>query len=239
LPAEQCGPYTEPCERPGSAKSGYNPQKTLSCFLLLRQYDVLVKFLYNMYYNIILLSDLSFQNGIIGLAEYIERREIAQWLSSGDDSLKDPRDPADERQFENAERSDEHPRQPSSLSGSSGGSTADDEDDELERWPRFLAFNKWVFTVGDRDCFPSVPYGHLYKKTNERLKLNPYTGRVFWEAHKEDPSLRLTRKEMKTLWNDPKFVEHCHEQVSFYSDFAREYDFPNARRGRYNFPRWR
>jgi len=192
-----------------------------------------------MYYHIQLLSDLSFQSGLIGLVEYIERREIAQWLDSDDDSLRDPRDPSDERQFEDVEPRDERPRQPVPPTGSSGGSAMEDEDDESDRWPRFLAFNKWVFTLGDRDCSPSVPHGHLHKKTNERPKLNPYTGRVFWDRHKEDLGLRLTRKEMKTLWSDSEFVEHCHEQVKFYSEFAREYDFPKAHRGRYNFPRWR
>lgn len=104
---------------------------------------------------------------------------------------------------------------------------------------RFVAFNKWVFTIGDADCFPSVPHGHLHKKTNPRPKLNPYTGRVFWDAHNENVSMRLTRAEMKSLWSDSSFVEHCREQVIHYTEFAPGYGFPNARRGKLHFPRWK
>ncbi|MCS2172637.1 hypothetical protein MUU46_20345 [Scandinavium sp. TWS1a] len=71
----------------------------------------------------------------------------------------------------------------------------------------FLAFNKWLFTVGDADCFPSVPHGHYKRKTKPWPKLNPYIGVVFSSMQTEDVSSRLTKKEMKLLWNESKFIE--------------------------------
>lgn len=36
------------------------------------------------------------------------------------------------------------------------------------------------------------------------------------------------RADMKTLWNDESFVEHCLQQVLWYSDFAPRYAFSSA-----------
>ena len=120
-----------------------------------------------MHQYIILLSDLSYEHGLIGIAEYKERREVAHWLSVDEQGQQDPRDSRHEepgrlREFDE-ERGD-------NRGGSGSGN--DPEEDPTDQWPRFLALNKWMFTAGDRDCYPSVPHGHLHRKTNEWPKLN-------------------------------------------------------------------
>ena len=121
----------------------------------------------------------------------------------------------------------------------SGSSVNGEDAEDKNHWPQFLAFNKWLFTLGDKDCYPSVPHGHLHKKTRGWPKLNPYTGRVFSDVHQEDVSSRLNKAAMKSLWNDSDFVEFCRKQVLWYSRFAPEYGFPGARFGKLHFPRWR
>lgn len=192
-----------------------------------------------MYNHIILLSDLSYTIGIIGLVEYNERLEISNWLNCSDNSLSDPRDCDDEHRVFDYERPHESPNKNSPSGSPIGSGSIEDEDEESDRWRRFLAFNKWVFTIGDADCYPSVPHGHLHNKNNPYPKLNPYTGKAFLKSRAEDVSLRLSRAEMKTLWSDSKFVQHCREQVIYYEQFAPAYGFPDARRGRHHFPRWR
>ncbi len=190
-----------------------------------------------MHHYIVLLSDLSYQLGLIGIAEYQERREIAYWLSMDVEGKIDPRSgrhEESERPRENDEIRENH----GALYTGDSGSTIATDDDPSHRWPQFLAFNKWMFTIGDRDCYPSVPHGHLHRKTNEWPKLNPYTGRVFVNVHDEDASCRLTKAEMKALWNGEDFVEHCRKQVLWYNDFAPDYEFPRARFGKLRFPSW-
>lgn len=188
-----------------------------------------------MHHYIVLLSDLSYQLGLIGIAEYEERSEIAYWLSTKGEGKLDPRrgrhdEPERPRENDGIGEMDGAQRQ--------GGFGSANATDENPSWLQFMAFNKWMFTFGDRDCYPSVPHGHLYKKTSEWPKLNPYTGRVFVRVHKEDASYRLTKVEMKELWNDEVFVEHCRKQVVWYSSFAPDYTFPRARFGKLHFPKW-
>lgn len=186
-----------------------------------------------MHTHLILLADLSYQIGLIGLAEYAERMNIAHWLSPDAESSPDPR-------F-NSERQDKEVASIEALPPDQEGATP--VDGVAHTRPRkpfleFLALNKWMFTKGDRDCYPSVPHGHLRSKTREWPKLNPYTGCVFQQVHLEDPNSRLTRAEMLQIWSDDKFIEHCRQQVLWYSDFSPNYAFPNARRGRLVFPTW-
>jgi hypothetical protein len=190
-----------------------------------------------MHHYIVLLSDLSYQLGLIGIAEYEERRELAFWLSTNGEGKPDPRSGRHEESERPRENDEGHESDGAKGQGGSGSANATD-DDPSDRWPKFLAFQKWMFTVGDRDCYPSVPHGHLHRKTNEWPKLNPYTGRVFADAHAEDASCRLTKTEMKVLWNSEGFVEHCRKQVLWYSDFAPDYAFPRARFGKFRFPKW-
>lgn len=192
---------------------------------------------YLMHHYIALLSDFSYQLGLIGIAEYRERLEIAYWLSTDGEDKLDPRG----SRHEGPERPHEDDDNPKSdkeyVTGDFIKRIAPGENpraDELQ----LLALNKWMFTIGDRDCYPSVPHGHLHRKTNEWPKLNPYTGRVFADTHVEDHASRLTKTEMKGIWNDADFVGHCRQQVIWYSAFAPNYAFPRARRGKLHFPKW-
>jgi hypothetical protein len=162
-----------------------------------------------------LLADLSYQYGIIGLNEYVERMETIDWLS-------------DESEEEQNSLEVENDR--------NGQLAGNEQEDNLS----LIVLNKWVFTIGDVDCAPSVPHGHLLKKTN-KTKLNPYTGFVFDGNGKE--SYRLKKAEMITLWNDKDFRSHCHEQIDWYHGFAigSGYAFPNVLKGKgmHTLPRWR
>lgn len=180
-----------------------------------------------------LLSDISFMAGVIGFFEYYERYEIADWLEDSTDQLPDPRGAINDGEVfsQIKEFSDE-------SNADAPGNRVAGADNEPPEWLELLMLNQWMFTIGDRDCYPSVPHGHFKAKTNEWPKLNPYTGRVFVAGHKEDSAKRLNKKEMIDLWNNTKFVERCREQVLWYSDFAPAYQFPRARRGKLIFPKW-
>ncbi|HHS9528945.1 TPA: hypothetical protein ACTW06_004970 [Raoultella ornithinolytica] len=193
---------------------------------------------------IMTLSELSYRLGIIGVIEYQERFEIYRWLEDKSNSISDPRNalgeyyaPSEEERMDDENESDKNNRmEDSQLSqtGSRGGQTIEDEDDSMH----FLAFKKWLFTIGDADCFPSVPHGHYQRKTTPWPKLNPYTGVVHSSMKVEDVPSRLTKREMRILWNDTKFIEECRKQILWYSGFAPDYSFPNARFGRHILPRW-
>jgi hypothetical protein len=189
--------------------------------------------------SILLLSDLSYHLGIIGLAEMLERADIVRWLSEDDAAVRDPRGANDiESRHEQSVR-DEDVFVPVPGMPPSGEGTG--ERKQVKREPpiiHFLALKRWYFTIGDPDCVPAVPDGHENAKTQKWPKLNPYTGRVFSDIHVEDVSRRLTRADMKALWRNPKFVEHCRQQVAWYADRYPRYAFPHARRGILVFPRW-
>ena len=172
--------------------------------------------------------------GLIGYSEYRERYEIADWLADSDDRVPDPRMSNTQSKVDNPEL--DFSEESSDRGDGDGNSKSRDGEPP---WFELLMMNEWMFTIGDVDCYPSVPHGHNKSKTKQWPKLNPYTGRVFSDMHKEDTGKRLSKKDMKNIWNDSKFVEHCREQVLWYSDFATSYDFPRARRGKLIFPRWR
>lgn len=190
-----------------------------------------------MHHYINLLSDLSYQLGIIGIYEYEERLKIASWLSSTAEEHPDPRNSQlnkSNNTHENQRSKEEIPQHPQE----NFNPIITDKYDQSDQSLQFLAFRKWIFTLGDADCYPSVPHGHLLRKTSAWPKLNPYIGRAFSDIHVEDVSHRLTRGEMKILWNDDGFLEHCRKQVLWYSDFSRDYKFPNARFGKLRFPKY-
>ncbi len=111
-----------------------------------------------MYQYIVLLSDLSYERRLIGIVEYKERQAVAHWLSDAEHGLADPRHRPSENR-EPARRSDDADVCDTSDESVDSPTTkhADRVDDELQ----FLALRRWMFTLGDRDCYPSVPHGHL------------------------------------------------------------------------------
>jgi len=185
-----------------------------------------------MYEEIAFLSELSYATGLIGLAELKERGEVARWLTNTDNRLRDPRQRCDEPREHQEAREPETSDAASPVEGVR-------KDDSTDQWTHLVVLNKWVFTIGDADCYPSVPHGHFQRKTNPWPKLNPYTGRVFVAPHEEDKLRRLTRIDMQMLWNDEQFLSFCRSQIEWYSRFAPQFQFANAKSGRYHFPRWR
>lgn len=116
------------------------------------------------------LSDLSYQLGIIGLIEYQERLEIYRWLKDNSNSVADPRNAPGEEYASSEEGRMDHGDERNvsnrmedpqlSHTGTRGGQKIEGEDDLMH----ILVFNKWLFTVGDTDCFPSVPHAHYQRK---------------------------------------------------------------------------
>ena len=188
-----------------------------------------------MHQYIKLLSDLSYMSGLIGYSEYLERCDVADWLEDTDNIVSDPRLSEEEKQ---KKPENEFPKEPE-IEGNANSAKSKKANDDEPPWLKLLILNKWMFTIGDVDCYPSVPHGHFQSKTKEWPKLNPYTGRVFSDVHKEDSTKRLNKRDMKKIWNDSSFIEHCRKQVIWYSDSFPSYGFPNARRGKLLFPRWR
>jgi hypothetical protein len=183
------------------------------------------------YDHIQFLNEVSYDISLIGLAELRERRAVLRWLNDQNNGFRDPREESGETS-ESREASDfERPNVTSQAEGTK-------IDDPADRWTHLVVLTHWVFTVGDADCYPSVPHGHLQKKTNPWPKLNPYTGRVFSSMHTEDKSRRLTRSEMQIIWNDEKFLELCYKQIEWYSEFAPDYQYVKAKYGKFVFPRW-
>ena len=185
-----------------------------------------------------LLNDLSYAVGIIGLAEIQERKEVAAWVFSRNPERPDPRGPAGQPREETPPPEPNDVCRPIGPSWSAlDGSTAE-QTDEDSHVVHLVVLNCWYFTLGDVDCVPSVPHGHEHSKTQKWPKLNPYTGKVFTATHQEDRTRRLARVEMQLLWRNESFVDHCRQQVQWYSSHFPRYPFANARRGIYEFPRW-
>lgn len=178
------------------------------------------------------LAEFCFSQGLIGLDEYRERIEVANWLSAEDDT-PDPRKPKTKRTSPDIEDSNEV--------------TSDNSDQEhnivlgvpRQTGPAVLELvrlNVWYFTLGDADCYPSVPHGHYENENNPWPKLNPYTGRVFECVHREKGSMRLSKSEMRALWTDETFKGHCRKQILWYIETHTNYGFPVKYPMR--FPRW-
>lgn len=156
---------------------------------------------------VLLLSDLSYMMGIIGAAEYEERLAIVNWLDVDSRSQYDPRS----NEIFACEPSGQCVSETESgnFERHHGGHFHAPNVDSAEVQLEYCALGTWVFTLGDRDCYPSVPHGHEFEKAKKWPKLNPYTGRVFVAPHTEDVSRRLGRTDMISLWNDHSFVHHC------------------------------
>lgn len=191
-----------------------------------------------MYKSLLLLSDLSYAVGLIGLIELEERLEIANWLYGDTTNQSDPRGPLDcIIEFDEPILEKDVFRLMRAESAGTRQDLMKSSNPEPEVM-QFLVLKRWHFTIGDPDCAPSVPHGHENAKTQKWPKLNPYTGKVFTAIHTEDTTRRLSREEMKALWRNSDFVEHCRNQVNWYAARHSAYQFVKARRGYRAFPRW-
>ncbi len=180
--------------------------------------------------TLLMLADISLSIGLIGHDEYDERISVALWLAD-ENSSTDPRQANNEElQEQESKREILNNESEVILSGTHGRT--------LERpdWMEFIAFQKWFFTRSDPDPYPSTPHGHLHSANRAWPKLNPYSGRAFSAKHKEDSSLRLTKREMKELWRTEAFRDFCRSHILWYMEAHPYHKFHvrNALR----FPHW-
>jgi len=174
------------------------------------------------------------QLGMISHDELWERVEVALWLSDDAEASYDPRkslgdgvDP-EEESHEDVGESDS---MITKISDGNGGSSKNNEN-----WIEFLCLGVWVFTKSDPDSYPSIPHGHHEDKNKKWPKLNPYTGRVFKAKHQEDMSKKLSKKQMKVIWQDEKFKSFCREMVVWYQEQYPHFEFSALRPLR--MPQW-
>lgn len=164
------------------------------------------------------LAELHYEVGLIGIDEFTERLEIARWL--GDDSLADPRGVSGPDNGDDSFVREVREANVGGPVGQSGEKRSDEDHSTVE-----FIWLSWVFTRQDPDPYPSTPHGHLNSSNRPWPKLNPYTGRVFKEKHKEDDKMRLTKKQMILLWEDDKFRDFCRSHVVWYREAHPHHDF--------------
>lgn len=180
------------------------------------------------------MAETHHQLGVISHDEFWERVEVTLWLSDETETSSDPREGLEEEADLEEERHENFGECDSVISKIRDGSSGSGQNDE--NWMEFLCLGVWIFTKSDPDSYPSVPHGH-YKSQNKKWpKLNPYTGRVFKEKHQEDKSNRLSKKQMKTIWQDEKFKSFCREMVVWYQEQYPYFEFSVRRPLR--MPRW-
>jgi hypothetical protein len=170
-------------------------------------------------------TKIQFEYGVIGINEFLDRIETLEEL------LNDSED------FNDSNYNQERDGSPNSeVESDSTKTSKDDPEDEIIHFIPLGLKEKWIFTIGDKDPFPSVPHGH---KNNENIKwpkLNPYTGRIF--SSKLQINGRLDKKQMKILWNNQAFRDHCYKQVDWYCSFSPRHQFPISKSKIFRFPRW-
>jgi hypothetical protein len=176
--------------------------------------------------HLISLAELSYEFGLIGVDEFHERFQVAQWLESEDSDAIDPRVP-----IVVIERSEDIITPDTKILKAH----VKDESEEPD-WLEFLFDSKWYFTISDPDPYPSTPHGHLSNPNKPWPKLNPYTGRAFKEKHQEDTSLRLSKNKMRLLWRDSKFKSFCRDHILWYMEGYPHHVFPV--KYPFRFPRW-
>lgn len=180
------------------------------------------------------MAEIHHKLGMISHDELWERVEVALWLTGDTEVSPDPRENLGEGtdpEEESPEKLGESDSVISKISDVNGGSINNDEN-----WMEFLCLGVWVFTKSDPDSYPSVPHGH-YKSQNKKWpKLNPYTGRVFMKKHQEDKSNRLSKKQLKIIWQDENFKSFCREMVVWYLEQYPYFKFSVPRPLR--TPRW-
>jgi hypothetical protein len=173
------------------------------------------------------LAKASFQVGLIGIDEYDERLRVAQWLYDKHGHWSDPRLPVgledrrEEQEFDTASGRDD------------GGGVRSPVSDPVEIE---FYYQGWIFTKADPDPYPSTPHGHWRSQNQKWPKLDPYRGRVFQAKHQEDVTRRLSKKEMKKLWNDGRFCDFCRDHIRWYMEQYPHHAF--RVRDPFRFPRW-
>lgn len=87
--------------------------------------------------------------------------------------------------------------------------------------PRTKLYNcLWVFTIGDPDDNPSVPHAHAQEKG---FRLDAWTGNVYPAGNEREKIIgKLSKKELKQLHSDQKFLEFAKKQIEWYRS-----NFPN------------
>lgn len=170
------------------------------------------------------IARFSFDIGLIGLDEYLERLKVANWVFDDSDNCPDPREPEIKFRGELTDNNEQ--------ASKGDGAPGQEDNSTIE----FVLLRKWYFTGSDPDPYPSVPHGHLNSAARAWPKLNPYTGRVYCQKHQEDTSLRLTKNEMKAVWDDPKFRAFCRSHILWYLEQNPYYQFPVVHPLR--LPRW-
>ncbi len=179
--------------------------------------------------TLITLAEIHYEFGLIGHDEFSERIHVALWLAdefSG--NAYDPRADSGEEGSESNQHEPEHNDTPST------GSSRSPQDND--NWIEFLCLEAWVFTKADPDSYPSVPHGHYKSQNTKWPKLNPYTGRVFSSKYQEDTGKRLSKRQMKEIWGDPRFKSFCREMIVWYREEFPCYEFPV--RWPLRLPRW-
>lgn len=172
------------------------------------------------------LADFHYELGLIGYDEYVERIEIGYWLSDSFHFSEHSRDPRyDVEESLNIKEREK----PDVYDESIGVEAIDSESDSSEYYIKFICLGKWVFTKSDPDSYPSVPHGHYNDQNKKWPKLNPYTGRVFEAKNQENNKERLSKKEMKEIWQDEKFRSFCREMIVWYREQFPHYEFPVKR----------
>lgn len=169
------------------------------------------------------LSNLQYACGVIDIDELNERIQTYNEMVEGDS-----------REFRESSYGHEPKRSYDENAKRAAISPQSKEDNIYRLVPMGLSY-KWVFTKGDPDPFPSVPHGHLDSQNASWPKLNPYTGWAYSASGKKIE--RLTKREMKTLWNDDAFVTFCYEHVSWFIGTYPHFHLPTKTPLR--FPKWR
>lgn len=175
---------------------------------------------------LISLAEVSYQCGLIGIDEFLERIKVANWLAREETEGSDPRDPI----LENVTPEND------TIPDNEVLKVNVKKDSEEPDWLEFLFDGEWYFTISDPDPYPSTPHGHLNNPNNPWPKLNPYTGRAFKKKHQENTSMRLTKRKMRMLWRDQKFRSFCRNHILWYMEKYPHHVFPVEHPLR--FPQW-
>lgn len=166
--------------------------------------------------SFLFITDLQYRYGIIGINEYEERLESFHTLLS--DTNED----------------NEVNKDYLDVNGNNSYEITDESDENIIHLVPLGLSDRWVFTIGDPDPFPSIPHGHLNSKNQAWPKLNPYTGWVY--STKSQTTKRLTKRDMRILWSNEKFRQLCYDHVSWF--ICTNPDFELGIIHKLRFPKW-